>query len=65
MIGKRSTIGFSLHLFLEEKMSNVDDDDREQEVFKYFHLLVITTYVLFKKKCEKSRYTIVYFFVFY
>ena len=45
-------------------MSNVDDDDREQKVFKYFHLLVITTYVLFKKKCEKSRYTIVYFFVF-
>ena len=37
-------------------MSNVDDDDREQKVFKYFHLLVITTYVLFKKKCEKSRY---------
>ena len=43
-------------------MSNVDDDDREQEVFKYFHLLVITTYVLFKKKCEKSRYKYCIFF---
>ena len=44
-------------------MSNVDDDDREQKVFKYFHLLVITTYVpTFQEKMrEKQVYYCIFF----